>query len=485
MSEQQKPTGHVGNLTKEEEVKLQELWTALFKVCGVIAGEGPEKEQKQEQQNGNGENATSSDTSSPDAKKPKKRLGFFSRKSESTSESPSSDNVSNPVAALKLSDADDKYGETSQFLEALKDTSPEEIRLAFWNMVRHDHPDALLLRFLRARKYDVNRALVMLVSAFRWRSQTMHIDDIMIKGDWFMEEESKSDDLAKKQEASDFAKLLQLGESFMHGHDKFGRPICYIPVRLHRIGAHCEPSLERYTVYLIETSRLLLQPPVETAALVFDMTDFSLANMDYTPVKFMIKCFEANYPESLGVILVHKAPWIFSSIWAVIKGWLDPVVAAKVHFTKTPEDLEAIIPRKNLIKSLGGEDEYEYKYVEPIEGENDKQKDTARRDELLKTRMEMAGAFQEATLAWTASKSNSATSEEETYIKKTRTELAGKLCENYWQLDPYIRARSMYDRLGLIPPPKEAKEISTTQQLSEKVNGDAVPAAAEQTAPAV
>jgi len=27
----------------------------------------------------------------------------------------------------------------------------------------------------------------------------------------------------------------------------------------------------------------------------------------------MIKCFEANYPESLGVVLVHKSPWIFSS----------------------------------------------------------------------------------------------------------------------------------------------------------------------------
>ena len=25
----------------------------------------------------------------------------------------------------------------------------------------------------------------------------------------------------------------------------------------------------------------------------------------------MIKCFEANYPESLGAVLVHKAPWIF------------------------------------------------------------------------------------------------------------------------------------------------------------------------------
>ena len=39
-----------------------------------------------------------------------------------------------------------------------------------------------------------------------------------------------------------------------------------------------------------------------------------LTDQDYGPVKFMIKCFEANYPESLGVVLVHKSPWIFHSI---------------------------------------------------------------------------------------------------------------------------------------------------------------------------
>ncbi|MBE3049196.1 hypothetical protein IMZ48_43205 [Candidatus Bathyarchaeota archaeon] len=25
----------------------------------------------------------------------------------------------------------------------------------------------------------------------------------------------------------------------------------------------------------------------------------------------MVKCFEANYPESLGTVLVYKAPWVF------------------------------------------------------------------------------------------------------------------------------------------------------------------------------
>lgn len=65
--------------------------------------------------------------------------------------------------------------------------------------------------------------------------------------------------------------------------------------------------------------------------IVFDMTGFSLSNMvwftgriarkdtadsskEYQPVKFIIKCFEANYPESLGLLLIHNAPWIFSSM---------------------------------------------------------------------------------------------------------------------------------------------------------------------------
>lgn len=33
---------------------------------------------------------------------------------------------------------------------------------------------------------------------------------------------------------------------------------------------------------------------------------------EYPPVKFIIQCFEANYPECLGILLIHNAPWIFS-----------------------------------------------------------------------------------------------------------------------------------------------------------------------------
>lgn len=79
-----------------------------------------------------------------------------------------------------------------------------------------------------------------------------------------------------------------------------------------------------------------------------------MANMDYAPVKFMIKCFEANYPESLGTVLVYRAPWLFNTIWAIIRGWLDPVVAGKVHFCRNVEELEAFVPKSQIPTECGG-----------------------------------------------------------------------------------------------------------------------------------
>jgi len=39
-----------------------------------------------------------------------------------------------------------------------------------------------------------------------------------------------------------------------------------------------------------------------------------LGLQDYPPVKFILRCFEANYPESLGIMLIHNAPWVFSGM---------------------------------------------------------------------------------------------------------------------------------------------------------------------------
>lgn len=72
---------------------------------------------------------------------------------------------------------------------------------------------------------------------------------------------------------------LEKGKSFVHGTDRDGRPMCFVRVRLHKAADQDAANLERYTVFVIETARLTLKPPVDTAAIVFDMTDFSMANM--------------------------------------------------------------------------------------------------------------------------------------------------------------------------------------------------------------
>lgn len=57
--------------------------------------------------------------------------------------------------------------------------------------------------------------------------------------------------------------------------------LSYINVRLHKPADQDPKALEKFTIYVMETGRLMIQPPVETACLIFDMTGFGLANMDY------------------------------------------------------------------------------------------------------------------------------------------------------------------------------------------------------------
>ncbi|KAJ5086922.1 hypothetical protein NUU61_008229 [Penicillium alfredii] len=439
--------GTIGNLTPEQEVKLQEFWVLALKVFGVnLDGLEPAGKAK-----GTGDAAPPSPTQ--DKKKSKRRWGLWGRGNDDdddTKSVASEDGIASSLASINITDGDDKYGQSKEFQQALMDLSPEEIRTAFWNMVKHDNPDALLLRFLRARKWDVKKALVMFISTMRWRLQDVHVDDdIMANGEALALKQSKSSDPAEKKKGEDFLFQMRMGKSFLHGVDRFGRPICVVRVRLHRASDQDVEALERFTVYTIETARLLLAPPVETATIIFDMTDFALANMDYTPVKFMIKCFEANYPESLGSVLIHKAPWIFSSIWSIIKGWLDPVVAAKIHFTKNREDIEAFIPPDRIMKELEGDENWEYKYEEVKEKENPLMEDTGSRDELITQRQALAKQVQDITLEWIRASFKKET-DAASAAQEKRNGLVDQLRKQYWELDPYIRARSLYDRTNVI-----------------------------------
>jgi hypothetical protein len=250
--------GHLGNLTPEQEIKLRELWAVALKTFGVedptIATDGAALLPAERG------NDTDSVASNKDKKK-KSRLSVFGKKHVANGSANATHDPSKHGA-----DEEDKYGQRKDYQQIVTTQSAENLRIAFWNMVKADHPDALLLRFLRARKWDVDRALVMMISTMSWRSKDMHVDDDVVKnGEGGAMEDSASSDKAVSQEGKDFLQQLRLGKSFLHGTDKEGRPLCFVRARLHHGGDQSEKSMERYTVYVIETARLALRTPVETA----------------------------------------------------------------------------------------------------------------------------------------------------------------------------------------------------------------------------
>ncbi len=269
--------GRPGNLTPEQEEKLRRLWQLIFQVCAVGQDQNGAATTPAAPATEPSSAAASEKAQDDDAKSAKNssRMSFFSRKPKKEPESkPATPAPAGASVVLNLKDGEaDKYGQTKHFYETLASQSPESIRDTIWSMVKHDHPDALILRFLRARKWDAERALIMLVSTMNWRATQMKVDeDIMRNGEAAaLAAEGSAADAVEKKLAHDFMTQIRKGISYVHGHDKEGRPLCFVNVRLHRQGEQAEEALERYTVYLIETCRMLLQPPVDTAVSFFSL----------------------------------------------------------------------------------------------------------------------------------------------------------------------------------------------------------------------
>lgn len=162
-----------------------------------------------------------------------------------------------------------------------------------------------------------------------------------------------------------------------------------------------------------------------------------------------------------------KTPNPITGIWNIIKGWLDPVVASKVHFTKTIQELEHFVQRNHIIKDLGGDDPYTYKYVEPTPNENallaDEESNNKIRTKLLDERAAIVREYEKVTQEWIKNDTAGAGDDDDDNDEKTtttlqqkqttttrRNELTQSLRTGYWHLDPYLRAKTLYDRLGII-----------------------------------
>ena len=92
------------------------------------------------------------------------------------------------------------------------------------------------------------------------------------------------------------------------------------------------------------------------------------------------------------------------------------------------------------MKELGGDEAYTYTYFEPSEGENAQMQEQSAKTKWLDERQELVKSYEGETISWVQGQDQG----------EGRTRLAQRLAENYWKLDPYVRARSLYDRTGVI-----------------------------------
>mmetsp|Transcript_41546 Transcript_41546/g.96714 ORF Transcript_41546/g.96714 Transcript_41546/m.96714 type:complete len:426 (+) Transcript_41546:33-1310(+) len=215
----------------------------------------------------------------------------------------------------------------------------------------------VLLRFLLARKCNVERALNMIQSVLSWRQQSGAANLLPL---WDKVQHEKFDSYWKT-----------LGVT---GVDRDGDPVLF-----ERIGILDAPGLAscnqefilRHTMYTAEcmfasfelTRRKHLERGSSRgfqATVVLDMAGFNLSFADPRALamcKAVARLEADNYPEAIKRIIIVRAPWIFPAIFSVCRPFLDQGTMDKMNIVSESRTTEAIlehVPAEYVPKALGG-----------------------------------------------------------------------------------------------------------------------------------
>ncbi|KAG0085831.1 hypothetical protein BGZ92_008685 [Podila epicladia] len=339
--------GRLGHLTPEQTEKLQQFWIRLYE---IFDGKIPFDQTAPSSFKGQARDEDAGAAPAPKA-------GWFSRgKSESSSA---------PV--------------TLRF-------TGQDLYTCFWKLTMMDHPDLIVLKFIRARKWVLDDAMKMFLNALKWRI-VERLDELV-----------ELSDVELDAKYPKFIEQMRIGKGYLRGADPLDRPMSVVNTRLHHKADQPAETIHRFTLYTMECGRTVLPQGAETVIVIFDLSNFGLDNMDWGFVRLFVQCFESYYPETLGVCVVHCAPFVFWGLWKLIQPLLDPVVASKFVFTRNNEELHKVVPRERLpITHYGGLDDWTYKYVPAAPGEDDAMKDLARKEELLAERHALEASFDRAT----------------------------------------------------------------------------------------
>nr|XP_037281733.1 SEC14-like protein 2 [Rhipicephalus microplus] len=212
-----------------------------------------------------------------------------------------------------------------QDLDERQQTVLERFRDAVADVRRPEHTDANLLRWLRARDFDLDRAEQMYRQHLRWRQQN-HVDTLL----------------------TDYEASKVIRDHFPGGIldcSKKGNPVWLVnigsvdikgflqvqpPTEIHR---HCMYLLELQEKIKKDSSRKLGKE-IETQYVIMDYEGFSVRQLYSWQVlnllTDLLKMYEANFPESLEKAFVINVPSFFPILWKIMRPLLTQRTVDKI-----------------------------------------------------------------------------------------------------------------------------------------------------------
>ncbi|KAG8891839.1 cytosolic factor, phosphatidylinositol/phosphatidylcholine transfer protein [Tulasnella sp. 403] len=214
------------------------------------------------------------------------------------------------------------------------------------------HDDATLLRFLRARKFDLVNSKKMIIDQEMWRK------------------EFGTDELAKNFDFPEKEQVDKYYPQYYHKTDKDGRPIyierlgqldidvLYKITTQDRLLRRLVHEYEKFINERLPATSAVVGHPVETSCTILDLKNVSIRQFykvkDYVSQASTIG--QNYYPECMGKFYIINAPFMFSTVWSFIKPWLDEVTVAKINILGADYKGKLLeqIPAENLPVDLGG-----------------------------------------------------------------------------------------------------------------------------------